>query len=109
MSYSLFFILTKGIADLDEPVYETPDFSRSSNLRHSEQTFHRRSTLQKQFASQRRPLPARRDDFFSIQLAPGTSVKHPPQPIKNSKSKMKPNTLPVLNCLFAALGKYSLK
>ena len=30
-----------GIADLDEPVYEIPDFNRSSRFRHSEQTFNR--------------------------------------------------------------------
>jgi len=101
----------QGIADLDEPVYETPDFSRTSNLRHSEQTFQRRTTLQKQFASQRRPLPSRREDFFSIKLAPESKVRQQQQPpappsVKNSKPKIKPNTLPVLNCLFAALGKH---
>ena len=100
-----------GIADLDEPVYETPDFSRTSKLRHSEQTFQRRKTLQKQFASQRRPLPSRQEDFFTINLAPDSKVRQqqPPAPssVKNSKPKIKPNTLPVLNCLFAALGKNS--
>lgn len=83
------------IADL-EPVYETPDFSRSSYLRHSEQTFQRRQRISRRSQDDQ--------EFFSIQLAPMQNQfksAHQQQP----KSKFKPNSLPVLNCLFAALGK----
>ena len=85
------------IADL-EPVYETPDFNRMSTLRHStDQTFHRRNT--RQFTSQRQ-------DFYSIQMAPMQN-QAPPVMIKqqSQRSRFKPNSLPVLNCLFAALSK----
>ena len=68
------------IADL-EPVYETPDFEQ--------RTF-------------RRPARPRNDDLFSIKLAP---MQQPEPPKLPKSAKFKPNTLPVLNCLFAALGK----
>jgi len=112
--------------DLDEPVYEIPDFNRSSKLRHSEQTFNRKTLNNSKLISNNisrvappalsLPVSQHQNDFFTIEKAPhphcipqdagyfrrGTTT----QPFQQTKSKFKPNSLPVLNCLFAALGKH---
>ena len=69
------------IADvMDEPVYEIPDFNRASRLRHSEQTFNRKTlnTFTTTTANSRKivhqapllSLPPKNEDFFTIQKAP---------------------------------------
>ena len=72
-------------ADLDEPVYEIPDFNRSSKLRHSEQTFNRKTTLNnsKLISNNIRVAPPpltslpvshqHQNDFFNIEKAPHIS------------------------------------
>ena len=113
------------IADvMDEPVYEIPDFNRASRLRHSEQTFSRKTlntTTNSRRVVHQAPLlslPPNNEDFFTIQKAPPQPPPHPPgsnqsrtqachqQHQNKSSSKFKPNSLPVLNCLFAALGRH---
>ena len=147
---------------MDEPVYEIPDFNRSSKLRHSEQTFNRKTLNNSKLISNninRVAPPAlslpvsqhQNNDFFTIEKAPHREYKlfkivqytvssslhyvfhkfhenrwlsynfsiilahcipqdtgysrrgTTTQPFQQTKSKFKPNSLPVLNCLFAGI------
>ncbi len=85
----------------------------------SQRTLGSRPNINGNNHNSRRPplsLPPNQDELFSIEVAPqphpmmaSTCLRDRGQPqhstFRQQPPKSKPNSLPVLNCLFAALGK----